>query len=214
MTVKYLILFCLLFSQSIKAQTENSFDKEGKSNYVVGLLPSRKEFSYGLQIGLIGSESFFSLPYTRKSYGVNFQLFGQGIFMLLNPGVFGYESQYHTEVRDLDSLKIYYDLRSRHCGLLLSTFGTFTSQQVGVSISVLSSMGFSVKGLSINGISSSFYSVQGVSVAFVNHAYFTQGVQLGVINKSKHLHGFQFGLWNVNQKRKLPFVNWNFNSKL
>jgi hypothetical protein len=37
-----------------------------------------------------------------------------------------------------------------------------------------------------------------------------KGVQIGLINKSKKLKGLQIGLWNVNQKRKLPLINWNF----
>jgi hypothetical protein len=27
-----------------------------------------------------------------------------------------------------------------------------------------------------------------------------------------HLKGAQIGLWNKNQKRSLPFINWNFSN--
>lgn len=37
-----------------------------------------------------------------------------------------------------------------------------------------------------------------------------KGVQVGVINKSKDTKGLQIGLWNKNEKRTLPFINWNF----
>jgi hypothetical protein len=43
-----------------------------------------------------------------------------------------------------------------------------------------------------------------------NDSYETKGVQIGLINRSKKLKGFQIGLWNINQKRKLPLINWNF----
>jgi hypothetical protein len=36
------------------------------------------------------------------------------------------------------------------------------------------------------------------------------GLQIGIVNKSKNLRGIQIGIWNVNQKRKLPLLNWNF----
>ena len=37
-----------------------------------------------------------------------------------------------------------------------------------------------------------------------------RGLQIGVVNKSKNLRGIQIGIWNVNQKRRLPLINWNF----
>jgi hypothetical protein len=39
-----------------------------------------------------------------------------------------------------------------------------------------------------------------------------KGVQAGLLNVCKHMKGIQIGLWNVNSKRKLPFVNWCFKS--
>jgi hypothetical protein len=36
------------------------------------------------------------------------------------------------------------------------------------------------------------------------------GVQIGLVNMAKEMRGVQIGLWNVNQKRKLPLINWNF----
>ncbi|WP_066219704.1 LA_2272 family surface repeat-containing protein [Formosa haliotis] len=36
------------------------------------------------------------------------------------------------------------------------------------------------------------------------------GLQIGIWNKSKNTKGIQLGLWNINEKRKLPIINWNF----
>lgn len=36
------------------------------------------------------------------------------------------------------------------------------------------------------------------------------GLQIGIWNKSKNTKGVQLGLWNINEKRKLPIINWNF----
>ncbi|MBS1566594.1 MAG: hypothetical protein JST39_19575 [Bacteroidetes bacterium] len=37
-----------------------------------------------------------------------------------------------------------------------------------------------------------------------------RGMQLGLLNICKDMKGLQVGLWNVNSKRRLPLVNWNF----
>jgi hypothetical protein len=42
----------------------------------------------------------------------------------------------------------------------------------------------------------------------INSCKKMRGVQIGLGNKSKNLKGLQIGLWNVNQKRRLPLLNW------
>jgi len=36
------------------------------------------------------------------------------------------------------------------------------------------------------------------------------GLQVGLFNRTKKLRGIQIGLININEKRILPFINWNF----
>jgi hypothetical protein len=36
-----------------------------------------------------------------------------------------------------------------------------------------------------------------------------RGLQIGIFNASKHTKGVQLGIWNKNEKRKLPIINWN-----
>jgi len=50
----------------------------------------------------------------------------------------------------------------------------------------------------------------GIQVAMFNDTYKTKGIQAGICNKSKHTKGLQIGLWNINERRKLPLLNWNF----
>lgn len=37
-----------------------------------------------------------------------------------------------------------------------------------------------------------------------------RGLQIGIFNKAKNFRGIQLGLWNKNDKRALPFLNWQF----
>jgi hypothetical protein len=40
-----------------------------------------------------------------------------------------------------------------------------------------------------------------------------RGVQIALFNSSMNFKGIQIGLWNKNQKRSLPFINWNFKNQ-
>lgn len=70
------------------------------------------------------------------------------------------------------------------------------------------------KGLQISGFGNDYNTFSGVQIGMLNGAYgkaekFT-GVQIGLFNNAKKLRGIQIGLINKNEKRILPFVNWNF----
>lgn len=55
------------------------------------------------------------------------------------------------------------------------------------------------------------YEINGLSIGLIfNGVVNCNGIQIGLINNCKKLKGFQFGLWNKNQKRSLPFINWSF----
>lgn len=64
-------------------------------------------------------------------------------------------------------------------------------------------------GIFITGGFNYFQSVKGISIGGLrNTAVKCTGIQIGFINSCKHLKGLQLGLWNVNSKRKMPFINW------
>jgi hypothetical protein len=71
------------------------------------------------------------------------------------------------------------------------------------------------KGVGINAALLDNYSDDfgGVQVSCFNNSKKMKGLQVGLVNKSEHLRGIQLGLWNVNEKRKLPLINWNFKAK-
>lgn len=73
--------------------------------------------------------------------------------------------------------------------------------------------GFEFKGLSINILWSIYQKSNGLVIATVNHVNKMHGVQIGLFNKANTSKGIQIGLWNVNEKRSLPLINWNFKLK-
>lgn len=81
----------------------------------------------------------------------------------------------------------------------------------GIEIHMAGSYGTLVNGVSVGLIVNKRYRLNGLGVAVVgNHDAIVNGVQVGLFNTASKLKGFQFGLWNKNEKRSLPFINWNF----
>ncbi|MEP6677215.1 MAG: hypothetical protein ABJA78_18790 [Ferruginibacter sp.] len=65
-------------------------------------------------------------------------------------------------------------------------------------------------GIFITGMYNTFQDFKGLSIGgFRNTATNGTGIQIGFINSCKRLKGVQIGLWNINGKRKLPFINWS-----
>ena len=57
------------------------------------------------------------------------------------------------------------------------------------------------------GVFNETYNLNGMQLGFYNYSVRNSGIQIGVFNMSKS-KGFQLGLWNINNKRSMPFINW------
>ncbi len=95
-------------------------------------------------------------------------------------------------------------------GLSVSLGGVMQGRKInGVSVNGGSCESDEANGIQISGIENHFQSIKGISIAGIkNTSTKCKGIQIGLINTCKHLKGIQIGLWNVNSKRKLPFINW------
>lgn len=195
-------VFSLLFL-NLHAQTE------GKTRYGVWFLPSYAKKIHGIAIGPAGSEILCDKPHSQVSNGLNIQFLGQGIFQLLFSKQNNFVESVMTE-RDSLAIKDTAKPSVLHNGIILSTLGTFTPQVNGIAISPFMSMSKKVNGLSLNAIWNLVFELNGLSIGCLNHVNQMNGLQLGLINKATRLSGIQVGLWNVNDKRRLPLLNWNF----
>ncbi len=216
-----IILIPNSYSISIPDSLDNVPLKKSKNFYVFGLIPSRAKNIYGIAIGPVGSEIFCDKPYTQTVDGVGIQIIGQGIFSIFYL-CFGGHSTFTTYYKSnnrpetelaLDSLMFGIDTtlkRVLYNGIVLSPFGTYSSQINGVSISAWMSLCNYVNGISLNLLWNSITKVNGLSVGIVNDALILNGAQIGLINRTYNIKGIQIGLWNKNRKRSLPIINWNF----
>ncbi len=212
----FLLSVIFFFAANCFAQNNLSGDTIAAKQhaYVLGFLPTKTHHIYGLAIGPVGSEAICNRPYTKYSHGINIQIPGQGL--LQTPYLF--YSPFRDEIQSVDisgslveadtALK-----RVIHNGLLLSVTGTFSDQINGLSFSPWMSMGKKVNGLTLNAVWNLYQRIDGVSVGLLNTTLETRGLQVGLINKTVKLKGFQIGLWNKNEKRSLPFLNWNFDKE-
>jgi hypothetical protein len=100
-------------------------------------------------------------------------------------------------------------------GVNLSFFGTLADAQLnGLNIGGLTTQVENINGVSVSGLTNSAGVVNGICIALLhNKAAAVKGIQIGLVNKAASLRGFQLGLWNRNEKRSLPFINWQFRPK-
>ena len=97
-------------------------------------------------------------------------------------------------------------------GLYLSTTSIISDPTImnGLSISLINGNHIS-NGVQISPLINISQQINGVQIsAFRNTAVTARGLQIGLWNNAADLKGIQLGLWNSNQKRSLPFINWNF----
>ena len=94
-------------------------------------------------------------------------------------------------------------------GLNISLFAALNKMN-GLSMSpVFNAAGIS-NGLQLSVLSNYTYKGNGLQLAVSNVADQFHGVQIGLFNNSSNQRGVQIGLWNKNEKRSLPFINWQF----
>lgn len=87
----------------------------------------------------------------------------------------------------------------------------------GLEINVSSNIGSHAvtNGLAVSPFFNIHDEMKGCSVApLANISKKCRGVQIGIYNKCDNFRGVQLGWWNENEKRKLPFINWNFKAKI
>jgi hypothetical protein len=130
------------------------------------------------------------------------------IFNLINPYLTGpYPDSvniYNEAIKKDWQVKIY--------GINISLLTTINEMQIrGLNITGAFTVVDEIHGVSISGLNNFCYILDGISIAALrNRAMTARGIQIGLFNKATDLRGFQIGLWNVNGKRSLPFINWQF----
>ena len=202
-----LFLFVFLSIQEANAQTDTV--RPDNKKYVAWFAPSGVTHMYGFMFDFLPNGNC-------TTYGVEFNI--SPLFLFFSPMLFAhaiFPSDFHKaeELSIVDSID--FTKFRKINGLQIGLFDMGETVINGLDINVgggrLSSK---INGVCISAIINKNYVVNGFTIAAIaNHDTKCNGLQIGIINSSKQLRGVQIGLWNINQKRSLPFVNWCFSSK-
>lgn len=204
-TIILLVLGLNLFGQdSIPEQVDNK-------KYIVWFTPSKVTHAYGLMFNFFPRfPDYDSIDKYPIIYGSEINLNPLGIFFPFMLVVHSIDPETHCPVAEsLDSIpfdrfKIVYGLQAG----LINMEPTIVN---GLDINVTGSFESKTNGLTISLVMNKHYITNGLTFALIgNHDTKCNGIQIGLINSAVELKGLQFGLWNKNQKRNMPIINWNF----
>ncbi len=93
-------------------------------------------------------------------------------------------------------------------GIDLSLINFEKTKINGLEINITGGFKTVVNGISI-GTANKHYQFNGLEISILgNKSKKCRGIQIGLVNKCSNLKGLQIGLWNVNQTKSLPLINW------
>ena len=158
---------------------------------------------YGLSVGLW---NFYRKPLNTTTNGLRIALIGEGILVPMAP---------RSPIPESDSL--YRELKKspsseRINGICLSGSGNMGEYNInGIALGFIGQANTKLNGISAGLMMNFALAHNGIQLSVHrNECYAMNGIQIGIVNISKRTRGIQLGLWNKNEKRKLPIINWNF----
>lgn len=218
MKSKLILLILLGVAQMVKAQSP-----EKKNRFPLGTFHHQNLNITGISVGLYSGLDDEGEEYRNvQTNGIRLEAVGLGLLVPLIPHspISEDEQQYKATMASPPSERIN--------GFNLSPAGTVCDCMVnGISAGFIGQINRSVNGIGLsvmmnfsernNGIQLSMFNessvMNGLQIGVSNGGRRARGLQIGLMNSSVDLKGIQLGLWNVNQKRKLPILNWNFKGK-
>lgn len=189
------------------------------NRFPFGIFHKKNQTITGLSVGIYTGLESEEDPRNVRTNGIRLEAIGLGIVAPLLPysPISTTEEAYQKSVYGAPSEWVN--------GFNLSPAGTICDCTVnGVSAGIIGQINRKVHGISASVFINFTEKHSGVQLAAFNESYLmyglqvgvsntggrVRGLQIGLFNHSNNLRGVQLGLWNVNQKRKLPILNWNF----
>ena len=95
-------------------------------------------------------------------------------------------------------------------GLSLSMGGLMRCSNInGIAVNGGICMALHTRGIIVSGGYNTIEDFKGINICGLRNVSIKgRGIQIALINVCKNFKGVQIGLWNVNGRRKLPFINW------
>jgi len=216
----------------------NGFGQDRKLRLPLWTTYSKHTDIVGVSVGVVPKNLTKDESLTR-TFGLRIEAFPLSVFYFLAPrGPLSITEEEFVKTLKKDDLteKIYgFNLASGSfeninvTGISVTGFIHYSKRHNGIAMAGLINQVESANGIVAalggngvfrgNGIMIS--SVWGNGAAYFNGLQISaenvigtkgSGVQIGLFNSAKNFKGLQFGLWNKNDKRSLPILNWQFKS--
>lgn len=214
-----------------------SFSQEVKRKFrpLLWTTHSKNTDILGISVGILPKETFKDSTLT-KTFGARIEVPGFGLLLPLIPKnpisktyqefqkkllerpteiVYGINissgSMPSTQVNGISSAFIGQYLIKEN-GISLSIIGNIIEQQNGIAMSFIGNNSYKTNGVMAGFAGNSAIYINGIQLGGFNNSKNLNGIQIGISNKVNNSKGIQIGLWNKNEKRSLPFINWNFKS--
>ena len=205
-------LICLLFSFQCHGQ-----EIEKNNYFPLWTFHDDSVNIHGISLGLW---TINGSPKFTNTNGVKYELIGLGLFIPLmgSSPIVSSDSAFIMLSADplseiINGLNLSSSGTACHCltnGISAGAIAQINFQVNGISASIIANLNQKHNGMMV-AMANETYTMNGLQIGLIgNNSNLLNGLQVGLFNKTKHLKGIQIGLWNVNQKRKLPLVNWNF----
>ena len=207
-----LSVFFVYYASIENANANTDTAKPYNRKYVVWFAPSKVTHVYGVMFNFWPSEDLYNIP-ASKTYGLELNLNPLSLFFTCTMLPFHAILDINTHgAHDLSQCNsVNFSQFNRINGLQI---GSVNAENIvnGLNLSA-ACFDSNDNGVCISIVMNRHYVMNGVTIATIaNHDTKCNGIQISLINTSKQLKGVQIGLWNINQKRSLPFVNWCFKS--
>ena len=212
------ILTIIIFFISFKIFSQNF---EEKKRYLFGTFHTQNTTINGVSVGAF--PQFNGKKRFVKTNGVRFEIPGIGLPALIVNGSL-------INIDETDEILNGLNISSGTIGNVAyngMTLGLFV--QNGTVINGLAIAGIwnamdKSNGIQISGLLNEATSSNGIQISISNSAEYMTGfqigganytnrkmigIQIGIFNKSTNTKGIQLGLWNINENRTLPFINWS-----
>ena len=211
--MKTKIFLALLISLSINLYKSQDTINVSQSHRFIGFSPSKNTQNVNILIKYFDEIDGEIKPKKVNGLGLGFNIIG--IFI---PSLILFNAPFIKDwgFTDFESNATLPDKMNKINGLQFSFINMEPTITNGLEISLSSNISApsKINGLSVSPIFNIHHTSNGVAIAtFANISQKCRGAQIGLINSCKDSRGIQIGFWNVNEKRKMPIINWNFKSK-
>jgi len=200
------LALCSSYFISAQADYADTLAQENKK-YIAWASPSKATHVYGLMFN-VWPEEKLPLP---KIYGVEFNICPLGIFAPFLHTLYSLDINKLMRITDSKADSVNFKTFKKVNGLQIGLINTEPTIINGLDINASSNSESVTNGITISLASNYHYVINGLTFAVIgNSDYKCRGVQIALFNACADLKGVQIGLWNKNQKRSMPFINWCF----